>query len=44
MDKIEKAQFEAVTELHDVPAGAFNLRANGETAARQTTANIDIVT
>ena len=44
MDKIEKALFEAVTELHDVPAGAFNLRANGETAARQTTANIDIVT
>ena len=44
MDKIKKALFEAVTELHDVPAGAFNLRANGETAARQTTANIDIVT
>lgn len=30
--------------LHDVPAGAYNIRANGQMAGRNTTANIDIVT
>lgn len=29
--------------LHEVPAGAYNIRANGKAAARNTTANIDIV-
>ncbi|MCR5371376.1 MAG: SufD family Fe-S cluster assembly protein, partial [Clostridium sp.] len=32
-----------VADLHDIPEGAFNIRANGEMAARNTTANIDIV-
>ena len=34
---------EAVAGLHEIPAGAYNIRANGESAARNTTANIDIV-
>lgn len=29
--------------LHEVPAGAYNIRANGQMAARNTTANIDII-
>ncbi|MBP6560834.1 MAG: SufD family Fe-S cluster assembly protein [Enterocloster sp.] len=35
---------EEVADLHGVPAGAYNIRANGQTAGRNTTANIDIVT
>lgn len=44
MDKIQQTLLEAVTELHSVPEGAYNIRANGESAGRATTANIDIVT
>ena len=33
-----------VADLHKVPTGAYNIRANGESAGRNTTANIDIVT
>ncbi len=44
MDKIQQTLLEAVTELHDVPEGAYNIRSNGQTADRRTTANIDIVT
>lgn len=32
-----------VAELDALPAGAYNIRANGESAGRNTTANIDIV-
>ena len=42
MDEIQKRLLEEVADLHDVPEGAYNLRANGETAGRNTTANIDI--
>ena len=44
MNTIEKTLLEAVADLHDVPEGAYNIRANGEAAGRATTANIDIVT
>ena len=44
MDAIQKNLLEQVAELHDVPEGAYNIRANGTSAARNTTANIDIVT
>ncbi len=44
MDKIQQTLLEAVTELHGVPEGAYNIRSNGQTAGRSTTANIDIVT
>lgn len=44
MDSIQRNLLEQVAGLHDVPAGAYNIRANGETQSRNTTANIDIVT
>lgn len=44
MDAIEKNLLEQVADLHEVPEGAFNIRKNGESAGRNTTANIDIVT
>lgn len=44
MDQIQKTLLEQIADLHDVPSGAYNIRANGASAARNTTANIDIVT
>ncbi len=43
LDQIQKKILEEVAELHDVPAGAYNIRANGKTSGRNTTANIDIL-
>lgn len=43
MDEIQKRILKEVADLHVVPEGAYNIRANGEMAARNTTANIDIV-
>ncbi len=42
MDQIQKRLLEEVADLHEVPEGAYNIRANGKSAARNTTANIDI--
>lgn len=44
MDEIQKTLLEQVADLHEVPAGAYNIRSNGALAGRNTTANIDIVT
>lgn len=44
MDEIQKTLLEQIADLHEVPEGAYNIRANGQMAARNTTANIDIVT
>ena len=44
MDLVQKNLLEQVAGLHEVPEGAYNIRANGKKAARNTTANIDIVT
>lgn len=44
MDQIQKNLLEQIADLHEVPSGAYNIRANGASAARNTTANIDIVT
>lgn len=44
MDKIEKNLLEQVAGLHEVPAGAYNIRANGKMSGRNVTANIDIIT
>lgn len=44
MDLIEKNLLEEVSGLHEVPEGAYNIRNNGKSEARNTTANIDIVT
>ncbi len=43
MDKIQERLLAEVADLHDVPEGAYNIRANGQMAQRNTTANIDIV-
>jgi Fe-S cluster assembly scaffold protein SufB len=44
MDEIQKNLLEQIAGLHEVPEGAYNIRANGKSTARNTTANIDIVT
>ena len=43
MDAIQKRILMEVAGLESTPRGAYNIRANGETSARSTTANIDIV-
>lgn len=43
MDEIQKQLIAEVADLHTMPEGAYNIRANGVSAARNTTANIDIV-
>lgn len=42
MDEIQKRILEEVADLHEVPEGAYNIRSNGESVGRNTTANIDI--
>lgn len=44
MDRIQKHILEEVADLHDVPTGAYNIRANGKLDSRNTTEHIDIVT
>ena len=44
MDQIQKNLLEQVAGLHEMPAGAYNIRANGQSVDRSTTAHIDIVT
>lgn len=44
MDQIEKSLLEKIADIHGVPEGAYNIRANGEKAGRNTTEHIDIVT
>lgn len=41
-DQIQQRILEEVADLHGVPEGAYNIRANGRMAGRNTTANIDI--
>lgn len=43
VDEIQKRLLEEIADLHEVPEGAYNIRANSELAGRNTTANIDIV-
>ena len=43
-DEIQARLLEEVADLHGVPEGAYNIRTDGETTGRGTTANIDIVT
>ncbi len=44
MDAIQKNLLKEVAELDALPVGAYNIRSNGQSAARNTTASIDIVT
>jgi len=43
LDSIQKRLIEEIADLHGIPAGAYNFRANSQLAGRNTTANIDIV-
>ena len=44
LDAIQKNILHEVADLDSIPQGAYNIRANGTSAGRNTTANIDIVT
>ena len=43
LDEVQRRLIQEVADLHEVPIGAYNFRANGSLAGRNTTANIDIV-
>lgn len=43
MDAVQQRILAEVADLHEVPTGAFNIRTNGESVARQSSANIDII-
>ena len=44
LDKIEKNILNKIADIEKTPMGAYNIRENGKGVARNTTANIDIVT
>ncbi len=44
LDSVQKHILEEVADIHEIPEGAYNIRSNGKTDSRNTTANIDIVT
>jgi len=43
MDEIQKRLLREVADLHAVPEGAYNIRANGTSAGRASTENIEII-
>ena len=43
LDEIQKRLLKEVADLHTVPEGAYNIRSNSQSAGRQSTANIEIV-
>lgn len=43
MDTILKSLLEQVADLHDIPVGAYNIRNNGQSEGRNSTASIQIV-
>ena len=43
LDLIEKNLLREVADLDGLPAGAYNIRANGKSVSRQSTANVEIV-
>ena len=42
LTEIQKQLLAEIADLHKVPEGAYNIRANGEAAGRNSTANIEI--
>lgn len=42
LNEIQKRLLQEVADLHKIPSGAYNFRANGQLAGRNTTANIHI--
>lgn len=43
MDNIDKELLAQIADLHAVPQGSFNIRKNGESVARSSTADIEIL-
>lgn len=43
LDALDKNMLDQMAGIHELPIGAYNIRKNGEKAARNTTANIDII-
>lgn len=43
IDPIQKHLLEEVSGLHEIPVGAYNIRANGQGVARQSSENIEII-
>ena len=43
MDAIQKNLLAQVADLHEVPSGAYNIRENGVSIGRSSSANIEIV-
>ena len=43
LDEIQKRLLREVADLHEIPEGAYNIRSNSQSAGRQSTANIEIV-
>lgn len=43
IDDIQKNILREVADLYKIPKGAYNIRANSQSVARNTTANIDII-
>ena len=43
MDEIQKTLLMQVADLHEVPAGAYKIRSNGESAGTRSTEHIEII-
>ena len=43
LSTIELNMLKAIADLHKIPEGAFNIRADGESAGRNSTEHIEIV-
>lgn len=43
MDAIQKTLLAQIADLHETPTGAYNIRANGKSAGRASSENIEIV-
>ena len=43
MNEFEKNLLAEIADIHGTPEGAYNIRANGKAAGRNSTANIEIV-
>ena len=41
MDKIQENLLKEIAGLHEIPTGAYNIRANGEGAGRRSTEHIE---
>ena len=43
MDEMQKRLLDEVADLHEIPEGAYNIRANSQSAGRASTAHIEII-